>query len=366
MTIELKKILSELEKFAPLNFQESYDNSGLLIGNENALVKKALICLDVTEEVIEEAISVGADLIISHHPLLFKGIKRLNGKSLTERCIMKAIMHSINIYAIHTNLDNVLQGSNQILAEKLGLKNLRVMQPIENTHLKLVCFCPVAYTTKVRDALFVAGGGEIGNYDQCSFVSEGEGSFRAGVNSNPFVGEINTIHFEKEQRLEMLFPRHLKSKVIKALLESHPYEEVAYDLLNVENTFSSLGAGIIGQLDSVVDTKHFLDTLKRVTQTKCIKHTNLCKSTIKSVAICGGSGSFLISKAKQLKADIYITADVKYHEFFDAENEIIIADIGHYESEFLIKELLYKQITEKFATFAVQISELNTNPVNYL
>lgn len=366
MTIELKQILVELEKLAPLSLQENYDNSGLLIGNENALVKKALLCLDVTEEVIDEAIEIKADLIISHHPLVFKGIKRLNGKTYTERCIMKAIMHSINIYAIHTNLDNVLQGSNQILAEKLGLKNLRVMQPIENTHLKLVCFCPVAYIKTVREALFAAGAGQIGNYDQCSFVSDGEGSFRAGENSNPFVGEINTQHFEKEQRLELIFPNYLKPKVISALMESHPYEEVAYDILKLENDFSNLGAGLIGQLEESVETTTFLAKLKNMTKTKCIKHTHLCKSTIKTVAICGGTGSFLISKAKHLKADIFITADVKYHEFFDAENEIIIADIGHYESEFLIKELLYKQITEKFATFAVQISELNTNPVNYL
>ena len=364
--MQLQKLISELELLAPSSYQESYDNAGLIVGSSNMEIGKALICFDVTEEVIEEAKSIGANLIISHHPIVFGGLKKLNGKNYVERIVIAAIKADIALYAMHTNLDNVILGTNRILAEKLGLKNLQVLAPLKGRFRKLITFSPIDYAEKVRNAIFEAGAGHIGKYDQCSFNAQGQGSFRAGEGAKPFVGEHNKIHFEKEVRIETIFPDYLERKIIVALKKVHPYEEVAYDIFKLENESSELGAGIIGDLEKNESEMDFLHKLQKHTKAEGIRYTKLRNKNIKKVALCGGSGAFLIHKAKAAHADVYITGDVKYHEFFDADGQIVIADIGHYESEQFTKELLISYIKEKFPTFAVQISGRNTNPINYL
>jgi dinuclear metal center YbgI/SA1388 family protein len=364
--MKLQKLIQELEILAPPSYQESYDNSGLVVGESKKEITKALICFDITEEVIEEAKKIGANLIISHHPIIFGGLKKLNGKNYVERIVISAIKNDIALYAIHTNLDNVILGTNRILADKLGLKNQQVLSPLKNRFRKLVTFAPSAYADKIRHAIFDAGAGHIGNYDQCSFSSSGQGSFRAGENTKAFVGKKGELHFEDEIRIETIFPDYLESKILRALVKAHPYEEVAYDIYKLENQSMQVGAGIVGELEEAEEELAFLNKLKQTSQAGCISHTHLRKKPIKIVAICGGSGAFLIGKAKASGADIYITGDVKYHEYFDAEKQLIIADIGHYESEQFTKELLISYIKEKFPTFAVQISDMNTNPINYL
>ena len=364
--MKLKKIISSIESYAPLSLQESYDNAGLIVGSANADIDKALICFDVTEEVIEEAISIGANLIISHHPIIFGGIKKLNGKNYVERIVIKAIKNDIALYAAHTNLDNIINGTNKILAEKLGLKNIKTLSPQRGILNKLVVYTPISHKHEVQQAIFDAGAGHIGNYDSCSFESDGVGSFRANDQANPFVGNIGELHKEKEIRLETIFPSHLKGQIINALLQAHPYEEVAYDIYKVENNISNIGAGIIGELPEATDELPFLNNIKNITKAQGIKYTNLLNKKIKKVAICGGSGAFLINTAKSAGADVYITGDIKYHEYFDADNSILLADIGHYESEQFTNTLLFSIIKEKIPTFAVQISDINTNPVNYL
>ncbi|MCK5846655.1 MAG: Nif3-like dinuclear metal center hexameric protein [Bacteroidales bacterium] len=362
----LNKIISVIEEYAPLSLQESYDNAGLVVGSPKMEVSKALICFDVTEPVIDQAIEIGANLIISHHPIIFGGIKKLNGKNYVERIVIKAIKNDIALYAAHTNLDNIINGTNKILADKLGLKNTRVLSPQNEVLNKLVVYIPKDHKEKVQKALFEAGAGHIGNYDNCSFESNGIGSFRALDGSDPFVGNIGKVHSEEEVRLEIIFPLYLKSEVISALINAHPYQEVAYDIYKIENKVNTIGAGIIGELEVPQEEMTFLKQVKTITNAQGIKFTELLNKKVRRIAICGGSGAFLINTAKRAGADVYITGDVKYHEFFDADNSMLIADIGHFESEQFTNSLLFSIIKEKIPTFAIQISDINTNPVNYL
>lgn len=363
--MQIRDITNYLENIAPLSLQESYDNSGLIIGNPTQNVKKVLITLDTTEEVVDEAISEGANLIISHHPIIFSGLKKLNGKNYIERTVIKAIKNDIAIYAIHTNLDNIIEGVNNKICDKFDLINRKILEFKQNILLKLVTFIPIEYKEKVSQALFEAGAGHIGNYDSCSYNIEGQGSFRALENTNPFVGEKGKIHYEKEIRFETIFPKYLTNKIIKALLISHPYEEVAYDIYSLNNDTINVGSGMIGELSEEMSEKDFFDKLKSNFNLENIRHTKFLNKPIKKIAVCGGSGSFLLNKAIQAKADIFITADIKYHQFFDAENQIIIADIGHYESEIFTKELIFDILTKKFSKFAIQFSKVNTNPIKY-
>lgn len=351
---------------APVSYQESYDNSGLIIGRYDSEVSGVLICLDVIESVVEEAIEKGANLIIAHHPIVFKGLKRFNGNNYVERTVILAIQNNIAIYAAHTNIDSVKGGVSDRICDLIGLKNKKILSPLSEDLNKLVTFVPTESADKVREALFSAGAGSIGNYDSCSYSSEGKGSFRAGEETNPYVGEKGKIHFEEEIRLETVFPKHLKGKVLSALLKSHPYEEVAFDIYKIENVNSQVGLGMIGKLSKEEDTLSFLKRVKEIFGTGCVKHTNIIKDTVKTVAVCGGSGSFLLRKAISQKADIYISGDFKYHEYFDAEEKIIIADIGHYESEQFTRDIFYEIVTKNFPNFAVYISEINSNPIKYL
>ncbi len=365
MTILLKEIIKELTAFAPLAFQEEYDNSGLQVGNPNMAVTGILITLDVTEAVIGEALQQGKNLIITHHPLTLKGLKHFTGATAPERLVMQAIQENIAIYAAHTNLDSVEQGVSGRLAQKLGLSDIKVLAPRKDLLLKLVTFVPQAQAEKVKQAIFEAGAGVIGKYDGCSFNLEGTGTFRAGKGTHPFVGEEGVMHSEPEVRVETILPKHLISKALKALVEAHPYEEVAYDLYPLQNEWTTTGFGAIGNLTKPMDEEAFLNKLKETTGTGCIRHTQLLGKPIKKVALCGGSGSFLLETAKSSGADIYISGDFKYHQFFDAEEALVIADIGHYESEQFTKELFFEILTKKFPNFAIHLSLVTTNPIKY-
>jgi len=364
--MKIKDISSALEAYAPLNLQESYDNSGLLIGSPEVDVKKALVTLDVTNAVLDEAIAGKCQLVIAHHPLIFKGIKRLTERTSVEKLVVKAIKNNISIYAIHTNLDNVKNGVNGILADKLGLTNTKILSLTGNGLKKLVTFCPVDHAEKVRTAIFNAGAGHIGNYDNCSYNISGEGTFRALEGTNPFAGEKGKLHFEKEVRIETIIPDYNLKLVLAALLNAHPYEEVAYDIYPLDNPNTKIGAGIIGELRKPIEPIAFLKELKTVLNANIIRHNRLVNRKIKKVAICGGSGSFLISNAFNAGADIFVTGDIKYHDFFEFDGEMSIADAGHYETEQFTKELLYSILKEKFPNFALLISKVVTNPVNVL
>jgi len=337
----------------------------LITGDENAQCKGILVSLDATEPVIDEAIKKNCNLIVSHHPIVFSGLKRITGKNYVQKAVIKAIKNDIALYAIHTNLDNIINGVNGRIADLIGLKNISILSSKENQLKKLYTFVPTAAADKVRQAIFDAGGGYIGNYEECSFNAEGFGTFKGGVNTDPYVGKPGELHKENEIRIEVVFPAWIESRVIKNLLSSHPYEEVAYDIVKLENKFSSIGSGIIGELNEPMDEKSFLKLLKERFGLRIIKHTQLLNRPIKRIAACGGAGSFLISSALAAGADIYITSDIKYHEFFDANDKMIIADIGHYESEQFTINLLQEFLEQKFPTFAVLKTEVITNPVKY-
>lgn len=360
------EVIGWIEETAPVALQESYDNAGLLVGDRAMPVSGVLISLDITEEVIEEAILHNCNLIISHHPLIFKGLKKLTGQNYVQRCVIKAVKNDVAIYAAHTNIDNVLKGVNGKIADIIGLTNRSILSPKNDSLVKLVTFVPKAELEAVRDALFTAGAGSIGNYDSCSFNTAGTGTFRANEQANPFVGGIGNLHNEQEIRLEVILPAYLTRSATAALYRSHPYEEPAFDIIPLLNSWNSVGAGIVGELEQEMDELDFLQKIKEIFAVDVVRHTNLLGKKIKRVAVCGGSGSSFLGNAKAHKADVFISGDFKYHEFFDAEDQILIADIGHYESEQYTKEVFYEIITKKIANFAVRISEVKTNPINYL
>jgi dinuclear metal center YbgI/SA1388 family protein len=364
--MQLKEITKYLEQLAPLSSQESYDNSGLIVGDPEMEISAVLVSLDCTEAILDEAISLGANLIIAHHPIVFKGLKRLNGANYVERTVIKAIKNDTAIYAIHTNLDNYRFGVNHEIGRRLGLHDLKVLQPAKDTLSKLVVYVPHDQVEHVRNVMFESGSGNIGDYSDCSFELEGDGSFRPGDNTNPAVGEIGKREIVKETRIEVLVSNHSIGQVVQGMIKAHPYEEVAYDVIPIKNLNQYEGAGMIGELLEPMDESNFLHQLKEKFGCGVIRHTDLLGKPIRKVAFCGGSGSFLLTNAMRQKADIFITGDFKYHEFFDAEEKIVIADIGHYESEQFTIDLIGELLKKKFATFAVHLTAINTNPINYL
>ena len=363
--MEIKQITSYLDSIAPPSYQESYDNAGLICGNPHMLCSGIICTLDATEEVINEAITKKCNLVVAHHPIIFGGLKKITGKTYVERAIITAIKNDIAIYAIHTNLDNIVGGVNSKMAEKLGLINQEILLPKHNSLMKLVVFVPESFTEKVRQSIFDAGAGNIGNYSECSFNSTGVGTFKPEVGANPVLGEIGKREQVNENKIEVIFPVFLKDAIVKAMQQAHPYEEVAYDLIPLANTLQTVGSGLIGELSESMEEIDFLDLLKNQFNLPALRHTNLLGQKIKKVALCGGAGIFLIKHALAAQAHIFITADVKYHEFFDCENKVIIADIGHWESEQFTIELLFDFLTRKYPTFAVLKSEIRTNPVFY-
>ena len=363
--MKISAIVAHLESIAPLSLQEPYDNAGLLTGMPGWECTGVLCTLDTTEEVINEAIEKKCNLIVAHHPIIFGGLKKINGNNYVERVIIAAIKNDIAIYAIHTNLDNVYNGVNKAIADKLGLINCSILSPKQNLLKKLFTFVPVAHLEKVRNAIFESGGGNIGNYSECSFGAEGTGTFKANDGANPFVGEIGIRHQENEVKIEVIFPSFLESHIVSAMIKAHPYEEVAYDILTLNNIYPNIGSGMIGELPQKMAEEAYLKKIKEAFGLSIIRHTPLTGNAVQKVAVCGGAGSFLIPKALLAGADFYITADVKYHEFFDANGRMVIADIGHFESEQYTIDLLAELLEIKFPTFAVLKSVTKTNPVQY-
>ncbi len=365
-TMTVARIVKVIEHLAPPALQESYDNAGLLTGDVGMRVSGILICLDCTEEVLKEAVAKKCNMIIAHHPILFTGIKRLTGANYVERTIIKAIRKKIAIYACHTNLDNVAAGVNAEICNRLGIVNANVLRPMVGSLNKLVTFVPVAQAEKIRQALFVAGAGQVGNYSTCSFNVEGTGTFLAEKGAGPKVGKVGQLHHEAETRIEVILPAYKATTVIGALKATHPYEEVAYYLQPLSNINQNEGAGMVGKLNKPVEMNAFLKRVKKVMKCGVVKHTHLPNKKVERVAVCGGSGSFLLPDAIRSGADVFITSDFKYHQFFDADNKIVIADIGHYESEQFTGEIFYRLLTKNFPKFALHLAETNTNPVNYL
>ncbi len=364
--MQIKDITGFLESIAPLAYQESYDNSGLIVGDKNAVAKKVLITLDCTEAVVDEAIKEKCQLIIAHHPIVFSGMKKFNGKTYVERTVMKAIKHDIGIYAIHTNYDNVMTGVNAMICEKLGIWDHQILAPKKGLLKKLYTFIPLSDYERVRQAVFDAGAGYIGNYSETSFNTTGHGTFRGNEKANPAIGKKGKLEQVEEGKLEVIFPANIENRIVAALKDAHPYEEVAYDIVSLDNALASVGSGMIGRLKKPMDELTFLKKVKKELHAGVVRHTPLLGKTVETVAVCGGAGRFLLSDAINSKADVYITSDIKYHEFFDAEGRILLADVGHYESEQFTKDLLFRHLSEKFPTFAFLLSKVHTNPVNYI
>jgi len=363
--MKVKEVCSFLDSAVPVAYQENYDNSGLQVGDPESEVTSALLALDATPEVIKEAAEKGCGIVITHHPVLFHPLRSLTGRSLAEKVVIEAVKNNIAIYSLHTNLDVFGSGVSRKMAEKLGLKDIRVMVPLENKLIKLVTFVPVSHAEKVREALFSAGAGVIGNYDLCSFNVEGFGTFRGSEHTNPFAGKKGEYHREKEVRIETILPSHLKNNVIKALLAAHPYEEVAYDIYPLMNEYAGAGSGCTGNLPEPLDENEFLKLVSDIFDADGLKYSKPAKDRVLKVALCGGAGGPFIPAAISSGADAYITGEIRYHDFLDFGKSIMLVEIGHYESEISCLEILYELITKKLPKFAVRFSDINTNPINY-
>lgn len=363
--MKVSQIVACVEDMANPYLQESYDNAGLIIGDAQNDCTGVLVCLDALPEIIEEAIARNCNLIIAHHPIVFKGLKKINGKNYIEQTVIKAIKNDIAIYAIHTNLDNILTGVNRRFAEKIGLKNLSILRPRTEDLLKLEVFVPNENKEQLLAALFAAGAGLIGNYSECAFVMEGQGMFKPEAGADPTVGTMHQRHTGDETKIEVILPVWKRRQVLAAMIENHPYEEVAYYLFKLENTYQETGSGMVGELPEPMGKEDFLKHLKESFKISKISHTDWQGDKIRKVALCGGAGIFLLPDAIRSKADTYVTSDIKYHEFFDAEQHLLLADIGHYQSEQFTVELIAEHLSIKFPNFAVLKTDLNTNPVRY-
>ncbi|MBR3939923.1 MAG: Nif3-like dinuclear metal center hexameric protein [Bacteroidales bacterium] len=364
--MKINEVISYLDNRFPPALQESYDNSGFLLGDRNVEIKGVLVAVDLTLDVIEEALQYGCNLIVTHHPFIFSGIKRITTDSFMGRMLYMLLNNNIAVYAAHTNLDNLATGVNDILSKKLGIVDTKILSPMSDKLRKLVVYVPTIYASKVREAMFAVGAGCIGNYDSCSFNSNGKGTFRAMDGTSPFVGKVGELHTEVEERIEVVYPIMYEKSILRAMKSVHPYEEPAYDCLPLTNTWDRVGAGMVGLLPEPMPAIDFLKKVKEILGIPVIRHSDLCFDTVHTVAICGGAGSFLIGNAKAAKADIYLTGDLKYHDFQQAEGRIILADIGHFESEQFVKDLIYWEISKKFSIFVSRISTKNRGFVLYI
>jgi dinuclear metal center YbgI/SA1388 family protein len=363
--MQIRELLSFFEQWAPSQLAEDYDNVGLLVGKPEAEITGVLVSLDSTEEVVDEAIARNCNVIVSHHPILFKGLKKLNGQNYVARCVEKAIRNGVALVAVHTNLDHIQTGVNHQIAQRLGLNETRVLRPLKNQLMKLEYFIPPSHHEKVLESIHAAGAGNIGKYSECSFSTSGKGRFTPNEGSNPFSGTIGQPQESDELKVEVIFPKHSYSRVMKALTEAHPYEEVACMITSVENEWQDAGAGMIGMLPEPLSQGDWLNHLKMQLSVSVVKYTKPIKDKVQTIALCGGSGFFLLSDAKAAGADVFVTADVKYHEFFDAEDRIQLMDIGHFESEQFTSSLIIEKLSIQFPNIAVLLSETKTNPVFY-
>ncbi|WP_318309834.1 Nif3-like dinuclear metal center hexameric protein [Flagellimonas crocea] len=355
-----------LEGLSPLAHAEAFDNVGLLVGNPNMKVNGVLVTLDTMENVVEEAIQKKCNLIVSFHPIIFKGLKKLTGSNYVERVVLKAIANNIAIYSMHTALDNSKMGVNAKICEVLGLKNPEILIPRAKSIKKLTTYAPLADAENIKSTLFQAGAGEIGKYSNCSYSLDGVGSYKAENGANPTIGKLGELHYEKETQINVIYSFEKEKTILKALFEAHPYEEVAYEILTLENTNQDLGMGMIGTLSTEMEEREFLLFVKDKMNAEVVRHSKLLGKKVKKVAVLGGSGAFAIGAAKKAGAHIFVTADIKYHEFYQAEDQLVITDIGHFETEQFTKDLLVDYLTKKIPNFAISLSESITNPIKYL
>ncbi len=363
---KIKDIAAALEMFAPLPLQDGFDNAGLQVGLTEAEVTGVLLCLDVTEKIVDEAVASGCNLIVSHHPLIFSPLKKITGSTYVERCVIKALSNGVAIYSAHTNIDNAPGGVNYRIAGKLGLGNLKILVPKENALLKLSVYVPTAAADAVRNALFAAGCGKIGNYGSCSYNVQGYGTFEAGEGANPFCGSVGELHKEEEVRIDTILPAYLKSKVVKALLAAHPYEEPAFDLYPLQNSWATAGTGVIGELPDECDEREFLERIKTTFSAGSVRHTSLQGKKVKRVALCGGAGGSFAGAALAAGADLYLTGEARYHDLFNYDGKMIVAVIGHYESEQFTMDIFKEIISGAFPQLCVKVTDNNTNPIQYL
>tara|TARA_A200000113_G_scaffold172023_1_gene156968 strand:- start:3437 stop:4531 length:1095 start_codon:yes stop_codon:yes gene_type:complete len=361
----IRAIIDILTQWAPLCYAEDFDNVGLLTGSANQPCKGVLITLDTLEPVVDEAIASGCNLIVSFHPILFKGLKKITGDDYVQRTILKAIKHDIAIFTIHTALDNHQNGVNAAIAERLQLQSTKILVPKKGTIKKLVTYVPKENEKKVLEALYEAGAGALGNYDQCSFVTEGFGSFRGNEKSNPSLGQQMEKTIVEEKQIQVIFLAHQEKQILNSLRSAHPYETVAYEIISTDNENPDIGMGKVGTLKKPMSGQEFLSFVKKQMQTPMIRYSRLNSKPIQKVAVLGGSGSFVISEAKRSNADALVTADLKYHDFFQAEDQLLLVDIGHFESEQFTKNLIYSYLKKKLPNFAIILSNTITNPVNY-
>jgi dinuclear metal center YbgI/SA1388 family protein len=361
----VNQVTDILEELAPLPYAEDFDNVGLLLGNAQMEVSGILVTLDTLENVVDEALEKNCNLIVSFHPIIFKGLKKITGKDYVERVVLKCIKNDIALYSMHTALDNVITGVNAKICEVLGLRDPQILIPQKGTLKKLTTYVPVANAAALKETLFSAGAGNIGNYSNCSFTVNGMGSYKAGPGANPTLGSIGTTHFEEEAQVGVIYSKSREQQILSALFQHHPYEEVAYEIQSLDNTDQDIGMGMLGKLENPMGEWEFLELLKTRMKVSVIRHSQLLGKKIERVAVLGGSGSFAIPAAKLARADIFITADLKYHQFYEAENKMVIADIGHYETEQFTKNLIVDHLTKKIPNFAVSLAESITNPIKY-
>jgi dinuclear metal center YbgI/SA1388 family protein len=364
--MKIKEIITVLEEMAPLAYAEDFDNVGLLVGNAEQEATGVLVCHDALEKVIEEAIAKNCNLVVCFHPILFTGLKKITGKNYVERVLIKAIKNDIAIYAVHTALDNHQDGVNRIFCNALELTNTKILIPKTHFIRKLVTYTIAENAEKLRNALFDAGAGSIGNYENCSFNSKGIGTYMGNEHSDPQVGERFEFVQGDEIKIEVTFEKHLQAKILKALFSHHVYEEVAYEIYELQNEHQNIGLGMIGELQKPMNETDFLHFLKEKMQAGGIRHSSLLNKSIQKVAVLGGSGSYAIKNAIAAGADAFLTADLKYHQFYEAENKLLLADIGHFESERYTKNYIVDYLRKKILNFAIILSEENTNPVKYL
>lgn len=363
--MKLIDIIKHIEDFAPLALQESWDNSGLILGDKNQEVNSIMVCLDVSETVLNEAIEKGCNLILSHHPIIFKGIKKLTESNSDQRLLRKAIKNDIAIYAAHTSLDNAKEGINNFLAKKLGLKNISILAPKEDCLFKIVTYVPNAYADIVREAMFQAGAGSIGDYNACSYNLEGTGTFVAQEGTNPFVGKIGEMHLENEIRIETIVPSHLLSNVIRSLCTSHPYEEPAYDVFQTHIQWKQAGLGVVGELENGIEEEEFFQLLKTTLHLSTFRRSPRLGKKVKKIAICSGSGADFITKAKAANADAYLSGDISYHRFFEHDDKMLIIDIGHSETELPTKELFCNELGKRINGIQVIASANEVPPMEF-
>ena len=362
---KISEFTSALEQIAPPAYQESYDNAGLIVGDPSAEITGVLLSLDATEDIVNEAVKRNCNLILAHHPIVFRGLKKITGRNYVERTIIGAIKTDTAIYAAHTNLDNVRAGVNAKICEKIGLENCRILVPKTDSHRKLSVFVPAENAKHLQAALAKAGAGRLGNYSDCAFLSEGTGTFRPDDGANPHLGRPGETEEVREVKIEMLFPTYLQGKIIRAMRQNHPYEEVAHFITDSFHDNPDAGSGMIGELAQPLDYREFLAELKTKMELPLIRHTAPAGRPIRNVAVCGGAGGFLLNAAAGTGADVFVTADYKYHEFFDADGRLMIADIGHYESEKYTGELFCELLRPHFPALKIELAKSRTNPVYY-